>query len=78
VKVNIYEIVCVKIVRNSPSSKPVAEVGPHLTVSDCGISNTVHVSVFHPGVSILAVLLILRCVYDYFGCLCYRTRAVCI
>jgi len=78
VKMNIYEIVCVKIVRNSRSSKPVAEVGLPLTVSGCGITNTVHLSVFPPGVSILAVLLILRCVYDYFSCLCYRTRAVCI
>lgn len=77
-KMNIYEIVCVKIVRNSPSSKPVAEVGPPLTVCDGGISSTVYVSLFPPGVSILAVLLILRCVYDYFSCLCYRTRAVCI
>jgi len=34
VKINIYERVCVKIVRNSRGSKPVAEVGPPLTVSD--------------------------------------------
>ena len=63
-KMNSCEIICVKIVRNSPSRKPVAEVGPPLTVYDCGISSTVHVLVFPPCVSILAVLLILRCVYD--------------
>jgi hypothetical protein len=78
VKMDIYEIGCVAVVKNSPSSKPMDEVGPPLTVSDCGVSNTVYVSVFPPVLSMLAVLLILRCVYDYFSFLCYLTRAVCI
>lgn len=51
-----------------------AEVGSALqSLIVFGISDTVHALVFAPVVSILTVLLILRCVYDYFSFLCYRT-----
>ena len=52
-----------------------AEVGfPLQSLIVFGISDTVHLLVCAPVVSILTALLILRCVYDYFNFLCYRTR----